>query len=224
MQRKRAALRLSISRRSLPPSFPPPRFSVTRAGRREPPRKLPLPRWVLPKSGKARSTLRSRPQRPQRGRKPPHPIQLQRDRVRLRRMQLPVMNQRAQLPALSAPTMLPIGSVEGTGTGNEPAAADSAPDFLGEASGTNARPSLPVAVAPWLVIPLPESGASLPVAPTPGATVTDPALSATQAPQALATVLATSTNAHGNRDRAARGRCGCHRGSGPGNRFGFHTC
>lgn len=109
-----------------------------------------------------------------------------------------VMNQRAQHPALSAPALLPAGTV----TVTEPVAVEQtagsdgtslpvaiAPWLVVPMPGTVApqeATQLPVAVAPLLVLPLQEDGASLPVAPTPGATVDDSGVAVTPSPQALA--------------------------------------
>lgn len=109
-----------------------------------------------------------------------------------------VMNQRAQHPALSAPALLPTGtdtvtesvSVEQvTGSDGTSLPVAVAPWLVVPMPGTVApqeATQLSVAVAPLLVIPLQEGGASLPVAPTPGATVDDSGVAVTPSPQALA--------------------------------------
>lgn len=141
-----------------------------------------------------------------------------------------VMTQRAQHPALSDLAHLPPESVTATGTGNEQASDTTESVAVEQTAGSGARHPFPVAVAPLLlmpmpgtvdapefaqlpvasvpllVLPIPDGGASLPVAPTPGASVTDHDLGAAPSPQAravsteaepadTATATATGTNA-----------------------------
>lgn len=118
----------------------------------------------------------------------------------------PVMSQRAQHPALSAPATRPVaGSLAPPVAGSAPVPASlagasaSAPQPgipvavaplpaapLSAGISVPEAPSLPVAQAPLLVIELPAGGASLPVAPTPGALATAPTLPATLALQPAA--------------------------------------
>lgn len=111
-----------------------------------------------------------------------------------------VMNQRAQHPALSASAALPAGTAMVTISGNEQAASSTEPVSAERVAGSKEGSSLPVAVAPWLVVPsprvvappedaqlsaaeapllvlsFPEGGSPLQVASIPGTTVTGPAV------------------------------------------------
>lgn len=138
-----------------------------------------------------------------------------------------VMSQRVQHPSLSAVAVLPAGSPAPSGfgspapistrsdpvgeTGNEVETGSAVPsdstkpagmERTAEAASVEHVPGLqepfPVAVVPWLEVPLPgtvaapevaplsESGSSLSGAPTPGATAAAPELPAAPSPQALA--------------------------------------
>lgn len=144
-----------------------------------------------------------------------------------------VMVQRAQLPGLSASAVLPsgatvtVGSTSVVETGKEPTAdsvsAAQAPDSgagspfpvavtpplvvpkPGVVAAPEAEP-LPLAEAPALEIQLPEGGTSLPVAPTPGTTITHPDLPPTGALQPLA--VPTPSEPTGTLDPVAAGTNG----------------
>lgn len=140
------------------------------------------------------------------------------------------MNQRAQHSALSAPAALPTGSTTVTKTGNEQADGSTEPVSAEQVAGSPAGSPLPVAVAPWLVVPspravappeaaqlpvaetpllvlpLPEGGSPLHVAPIPGTTVAgsmvaDSRAAVTPPPQALA--VSANSEPTGTKDALA---------------------